>query len=114
MYIRFKTAVVVYQMLSWRVVTILLLFSSLGSLVPVPGKHLLIETEDEAVDEPDVEFIGKKMENRIFKCTGEGTTCIQDRVDPDDFKCLNGASCERKERNPETECLTAWCEEYYG
>ena len=80
----------------------------------MPGKHFLIETEDEAVDEPDVEDIGKKMENRIFKCTGEGTTCIQDRVNPDDFKCLNGASCERMERNPETECLTAWCEEYYG
>ena len=42
-------------MLSWKVVTILLLFSSLGSLVPVPGKHFLIETEDEAVDEPEME-----------------------------------------------------------
>ena len=38
-------------MLSWKVVTILLLFSSLGSLVPVPGKHFLIETDnDEAED----------------------------------------------------------------
>ena len=78
----------------------------------MPGKHFLIETEDEAVDEPDVEVIGKKMENRIFICKGEGTNCIQDREEPDDFKCLNGASCERKERNHDTECLTAWCEEY--
>ena len=46
-------------MLSWKVVTILLLFSSLGSLVPLPGKHFLIETEDEAVDEPE-------MEGRIY------------------------------------------------
>ena len=52
--IRFKTSVV-SQMLSWKVVTILLLFSSLGSLVPVPGKHFLIETEDEAADEPEME-----------------------------------------------------------
>ena len=112
-------------MLSWRVITILLLFSTLGHLVPVPGKHFLIETEDEAVDEPDVEVIGKKMENRIFKCTGEGTNCIQDRVNPDDFKCLNGASCERKERSRDTvkhsvsplHCKivndAGSCEEYY-
>ena len=63
-------------MLSWRVVTILLLFSSLGNLVPVPGKHFLIETEDEAVDEPDVEFIGKKMENRLAKSENVPPTLV--------------------------------------
>ena len=42
-------------MLSGKVVTILLLFFSLGSLVPVPGKHFLVETEDEAADEPEME-----------------------------------------------------------
>ena len=77
-------------MLLWRVVTILLLFSSLGSLVPVPGKHFLIETEDEAADEPDVE-----MKNKVFICTGS-STCQQNRTDGgDQFECLSGANCQR-------------------